>query len=384
MGVFIYNPSANVASQTAFTLLEGDEAQDIDANKWNKDAAPMVNFKNATTVLWGVAWTKASFIYQGLQQAYSMEERLTAELGYKPKPVFKVNAQAVIASGNEAYAKAYANQVARLGKDHIAIKTQYDLEFVDAIGKFFSAEQIARIYANTYRMRVSPEPGKVYVWSLDCAGQEEEVTTADETAIMAGQHKRDALALTIGELLRDGTIVPVCFYQWVGQRHTKMRDILLKIIKNHWGCVGGVGDATGVGEALVYYLKEQLDPNNEGLVEAYKFKGAGDENKSKLGYLAYEYVHSDLYKVPREPAGDAEQSELWQEARWQLENLIREAKKQQYINWYVPQNAPPRKPGHEAHDDLATGQFLLIRAAYIIKNPEARRAKAFDRGTSGV
>jgi hypothetical protein len=75
------NPSANVASQTAFTLLEGDEAQDIDANKWNKDAAPMVNFKNATTVLWGVAWTKASFIYQGLQQAYSMEERLTAQPG---------------------------------------------------------------------------------------------------------------------------------------------------------------------------------------------------------------------------------------------------------------------------------------------------------------
>lgn len=378
------NPNANVASQTAFTLLEGDEAQDIDADKWNRDAAPMVNFKNATTVLWGVAWTKESFIYQGLQQAYSMEERLEAELGYRPKLVFKISADEVVKSGNEAYAKAYKNQVARLGKDHIAIKTQYDLEFVDAIGKFFSAENIARIYANVFRMRVGPEKGKVYLWSLDVAGQEEELTESDEATLMAGMHKRDGLALTIGELQHDGTIVPVCFYQWVGARHTKMRELLPKIIKGHWNCLGGVCDATGIGEPLAYWLKEKLDPNNEGLVEAYKFKAKGDENKSKLGYLAYEYVKNDMLKIPHEPTGDAEQSELWKEARWQLENLIREAKKQQYINWYVPSNAQPRKPGHVPHDDLACSILLLIRAARNIQDPSMRKAVAFDRSQAGI
>lgn len=376
------NPSANVASQTAFTLLEGDEAQDIDANKWNKDAAPMVNFKNATTVLWGVAWTKDSFIYQGMQQAYSMEERLKAQLGYKPKLVFKIDADAVVASGNDAYKTAYENQVARLGKDHIAILTQYRLQFVDAVGKFFSPEQTARVYANTFKMRVSPEPGKVYVFAVDVAGQEEEITTTAEAEI--GKHKRDALVLIIGELQKDGTVVPVCFYQWVGKSHTKVRALLPKIIRNHWGCVGGVCDATGIGEPLAYFLKETLDANNEGLVEAYKFKGAGDENKSKLGYLAYDMVHNDLLKIPREPVGDDEQAELWREARYQLENLIREAKKQQYINWYVPQNAPPRFPGHVPHDDIITGIFLLMRAAYIIRNPEARKATAFDRSAAGV
>ena len=54
------NPTANVASQTAYTLLEGDESQDIDADKWERDAQPMGSFNNATTVLWGVAWTKDS------------------------------------------------------------------------------------------------------------------------------------------------------------------------------------------------------------------------------------------------------------------------------------------------------------------------------------
>jgi hypothetical protein len=367
------NPSANVASQTAFTLLEGDEAQDIDANKWERDAQPMGSFNNATTVLWGVAWTKESFIYQGMQQALDMEQRLEAQLGYRPKLVFKIDAHRVIASGNENYQKAFENQVARLGKDHIAIQTQYLLNFIDSIGKFFSHEQLARIFAGTQKPRVGPEPGKIYIWALDAAGQEEELTTVDEFAV--GEHKRDAVDLVIGELKKDGTIIPVCFYQWVGQAHSKLRELIPKILK-HWGTIGGSGDATGIGEPLVYYLKEILT-NQE--VEAYKFKAHGDENKSKLGYLAYEYVKSDLFKMPRRPVDDPEQAELWDEARWQLENLIREAKKEQKINWYVPGNAKPRKPGHVAHDDMATALFLLMRAAFMIKNPGARKAAAFDR-----
>lgn len=368
------NPSANVASQTAYTLLEGDEAQDIDADKWERDAQPMGSFNNATTVLWGVAWTKDSFIYKGEIQARDMEDRLEKQLGYRPKLVFKIDAYAVIASGNDNYRKAFENQVARLGMDHIAIQTQYLLKAVDAIGRFFPGEAVARIYHNDYRMRVEPEKGKTYIWSVDVAGQEEASTDID---VAVGMHKRDALTLTIGELHKDGTVVPVCFYQWVGQKHTKIRELLPKIIKGHWNCLGGVCDATGVGEPLAYYLKEKLDRNNDGLVEAYKFKAKGDENKSKLGYLAYDYVKNDLLKIPPSPT-DQEQRELWQEVRWQLEHLTREARRQQYINWYVPANAEPRKPGHVPHDDFATGIFLLMRAARNI-DINTRKAAAFDR-----
>ncbi|HSP31902.1 MAG TPA: hypothetical protein VLO13_07845, partial [Halomonas sp.] len=362
------NPTADVASQTALTLLEGDEAQDIDVNKWERDAQPMGSWNNATTVLYGVAWTKESFIYKGMQQALSMEERLEVELGYRPKLVFKVDAYRVIASGNLNYKKAFENQIARLGKDHIAIQTQYLLNFVDSIGKFFNTEQLARIYANTFRMRVGPAPGAVYIWALDAAGQEEIPTTTDEVSI--GQHKRDAVSLIIGELLTDGSVIPVCLYQWVGQAHSKMRELIPKILK-HWGTIGGTADATGIGEPLAYHLVEKL-PRQE--VEAYKFKGSGDESKSKLGYLAYEYAKNDMVKVPRRPTDDQDQGELWDELRWQLENLIREAKKEQKINWYVPQNAKPRKPGHVPHDDLATAMLLLIRAAFMIKDPAARKA----------
>jgi hypothetical protein len=368
------NPASNVTSQTAYTLLEGDEAQDIDVDKWERDAQPMGAFNNATTVLWGVAWTKDSFIYKGELQARDMEDRLEKELGYRPKLVFKVDAHAVIKSGNDNYRKAFENQVARLGIDHIAIQTQYLLKAVDAIGRFFNSEQMARIYHNDYSMAVQPEKGKTYIWSVDVAGEAEESTDIN-TAV--GMHKRDALTLTIGELHKDGTVVPVCFYQWVGKQHTKVRTMLPKIIKGHWNCLGGVCDATGVGEPLAYYLKEQLDRNNVGLVEAYKFKASGDESKSKLGYLAYDYVSNDLLKIPPSPT-DPDQRELWQEVRWQLEHLTREAKKHQSINFYVPANAEPRKPGHVPHDDFATGVFLLMKAARNI-NVNSRQATAFDR-----
>ena len=367
------NPTANVASQTAFTLLEGDEAQDIDANKWERDAQPMGSFNNATTVLYGVAWTKESFIYKGLQDAYEMEARIEKELGYRPQLVFKIDAHAVIASGNENYKKAFETQVARLGMNHIAIQTQYLLNFVDSIGRFFDPEQVARIFASTDRMRLGPDPKAVYIFSIDVAGQEEAPTEVED--VQVGNHKRDGTALLIGEQKKDGTVVPVCIYQWVGKAHSKQREQILAIIK-HWGCIGGTVDATGIGEPIAYWLIEEL-PTLE--IEAYKFKAAGDENKSKLGYLAYNFVQADMIKVPRRPTSDPQQAELWDELKWQIENLVRVAKKQQSINFHVPQNAKPRREGHVAHDDLVMALFLLMRAAYFIKDPQRRKATAFDR-----
>ncbi|MCO5387808.1 MAG: hypothetical protein NHB14_20795 [Desulfosporosinus sp.] len=304
-----------------------------------------------------------------------MEGRLEQQLGYRPKLVYKIDAYKVIASGNENYKKAFESQVARLGINHIAIQTQYLLNFVDSIGRFFDAEQLARIYANTFRPRVGPERNKIYTFGLDVAGQEENPTGVEENV---GQHKRDATDLVIGELTVDGAVIPVCLYQWVGKAHSQQREQILAIIK-HWGCIGGVCDATGIGEPLAYYLIEKL-PHLE--IEAYKFKGTGDENKSKLGYLAYDYVTADKFKVPRLPADyPPSQAELWHELRWQLETLVREAKKEQRINWHVPANAKPRYDGHVPHDDLVTACFLLIRAAYYIKNPQARKASSFDRGS---
>ncbi|TVX92212.1 terminase [Paenibacillus agilis] len=372
------NPTANVASQTAFTLLEGDEAQDIDSAKWERDAQPMGSFKNATTVFWGVAWTKESHIYKAMQQSYEMEKRLEDDLGYRPKLVFKIDAHRVIASGNDSYKKAFENQVARLGVNHIAIQTQYLLNFVDSIGRYFDEEQLKLIFADSpYDMRQGPKPGSRYAFAIDVAGQEENPTGQQE--VEAGKHKRDATQLVIGELMPDGVLVPVCFYQWVGRGHTEQRSQIKTILK-HWGTVGGVCDATGIGEPLAYWLIEQLP---DMLIEAYKFKAEGDENKSKLGYLVYATVQAGMFKMPKRPISDLQQGDLWDEAKYQLEHLVREARKAQKINYHVPRNAKPRKPGHVPHDDVALAIFMLIRAAWGIKDPDKWKASAFNRADIG-
>lgn len=367
------NPTADVASQTAFTLLEGDEVQDIDANKWERDAQPMAAFNNATTVFWGVAWTKESFVYTAMKQAHAMEQRLEAELGYRPQLVFKIDANAVIASGNQNYKKAFENQLSRLGPNHIAIQTQYLLQFVDSIGRFFDPQHMEKMLSSDFQMQQVPKQAKIYVFALDVAGQEENQTSVEENV---GQHARDATSLIIGELLRDGTVYPVALYQWVGEAHTKQRQQILALLKN-WRVVGGSVDATGIGEPLAYWLIEKL-PNAE--IEAYKFKASGDENKSKLGYLAYSYVRSEQIKIPERPVFDGQQAELWDELVWQLENLVRIAKKEQKINFHVPANAKPRREGHVPHDDLATAFFLLMRAVFMLEDPQGRKVKAFDRG----
>lgn len=376
------NPQANIASQTAFTLLEGDEAQDIDGAKWERDAQPMGSFNNATTVLYGVAWTKESFIYQGMQQAYEMEKRLEDQLGYRPKLVFKIDAHKVIAAGNENYKIAFENQLARLGQNHIAIQTQYLLNFVDSIGRFFDPEQVARMYANSYRMRQGPDPNAVYIFAIDVAGQEEQATELGDVeavaAAAAGNHKRDGTVLQIGELQADGTVVLAATYQWVGKPHTQQQK-QIKTILEHWETIGGTCDATGIGEPLAYWLIEEL-PNME--IEAYKFKAQGDENKSKLGYLAYNFVSYDKIKIPRRPV-DAETADLWDELKWQLTHLVRVAKKQQAINFHVPPGAKPRREGHVPHDDMAIALFLLMRAAYTIKDPKRRQARGFERSELG-
>jgi hypothetical protein len=77
-------PSASVVGATASILLEADEAQDIPADKWDKEFRPMAAASNATTVLWGTAWTPDTL----LAHTVAALERQEAEDGVRR--VFRV------------------------------------------------------------------------------------------------------------------------------------------------------------------------------------------------------------------------------------------------------------------------------------------------------
>jgi hypothetical protein len=54
---FSAEPGANVVGATASLLLECDEAQDVQPDKWEKDFRPMGATANVTSVLYGTPWT---------------------------------------------------------------------------------------------------------------------------------------------------------------------------------------------------------------------------------------------------------------------------------------------------------------------------------------
>src|SRR3990172_4078658 len=113
---FSAEPKASVVGATASLLLEADEAQDIRPAKWDKDFEPMRAATNATTVLWGTAWTTSTLLYQAMQAA----KRLQARDGLRR--VFQYAAD-VVSAYVPAYAAHVRDRIERLGRNHPLIKT---------------------------------------------------------------------------------------------------------------------------------------------------------------------------------------------------------------------------------------------------------------------
>ena len=67
-------PSSNVVGATAHILLEMDEAQDVDREKFYKEFRPMGASTNVTTVLYGTPWMGDSLLEE-VKQANLEAER---------------------------------------------------------------------------------------------------------------------------------------------------------------------------------------------------------------------------------------------------------------------------------------------------------------------
>jgi len=250
---FSAEPNANVVGATASLLLEGDEAQDIDPFKWSKDFKPMGASTNVTTVLWGTAWTSNTL----LAQTIAMLHAKTAKDGIKR--VFLADADKV-AREVPNYGLYVASEVARLGRDHPLIRTQYFLETIDAEGKLLDSDMLALLRGDHAR-RTEPEPGKRYAFLLDVAGEDEQEGTAIERALLENP-KRDATALTIVEYeLRAGAL-PIyrtaTRYLWIGTPHAALHDRLLALYQQ-WRPSHFIVDATGVGAGLASFLRRSID-----------------------------------------------------------------------------------------------------------------------------
>ena len=342
---FSAHAQANAVGATADVLLEGDEAQDIAPGKWYKDFVPMGASTNATTVLFGTAWLRVGLLAETKEALREVERKDGV------RRVFSYDAERVGAEV-PAYAAYVKQQVARLGRQHPLIKTQYFLEEIDGTGGLFGAERQEKMRGD-HRRRRNPEPGKVYALLLDIGGQDEEPGPA-ELRLTLRNPKRDATALTVVEVARQGLKLPV--YRvvdrrlWLGEPHSSLYQQILALAEQ-WHAARIVVDATGVGAGLYGFLQDRLQERVMGVTYSSKVK-------SEIGWAFVAAIETGRYKeyVPDEKA---DTRQFWYEVGACGYEVV--PGPGQVLRWSVQES--PRYDGLVAagHDDLLMSASLCTR-----------------------
>jgi len=291
------SPSASVVGATASLLLEGDEAQDIDESKWNKDFRPMGASTNATTVLWGTAWTHRTLLARTVR-ALQRQQRSDGI-----QRVFKVPWDRV-ADEVPAYGAYVESEIARLGAHHPLIRSQYYLEEIDDEAGLFLRSTRALMRGNHSRQR-APREGREYALLVDVAGEAEEHAGAES---LVETSSRDSTALTIVEIVRNATgmarFLVMDRYIWLGTPHHQIYGAIVHLA-DLWAAHKVVVDATGIGAGLTSFLKRELGERVEPFVFTQK-------SKSDLGWDFLGICNSGRFLDYRDDGSD-EQRQFWRQ-----------------------------------------------------------------------
>ncbi|HAS04770.1 MAG TPA: hypothetical protein DCR71_03300 [Dehalococcoidia bacterium] len=339
--------SSNVVGNTAHLLLEIDESQDIDKQKYNKDFKPMGSTTNVTTVHYGTAWDDATLLEEVKQNNLELERKDGI------KRHFRYDWQE-IAKYNPDYLSYIEAERIRLGENHPLFRTQYCLLPIRGGGGFFDNPQRAQLQGDHPR-RHRPQKGKTYIAGIDIAG---EATDNDIKNVL--EPKRDSTVITIGELdysqvdeiEREPQINIVEHYGWTGKKHTELYPQMVDILGKVWGCRRIVIDATGIGLTVSSFLRKALGAR----VIPFTFTSS---SKSQLGFNLLAAVNTGRLKMYLAD-GSREYIEFWQQAE-KAKSCYRP---NQTINFFVDPS--------QGHDDFLMSLALLVEAG---KDYAPRKAK---------
>ena len=189
--VFISShPQAAARGETADHLLVIDELQDQDPLQLEAVFTPMRAAGNATAVYLGTVRSRHDALWR------KKEELQRLEAADKLQRVFWAGPQLVTAA-NPDYGRFLQAQVARYGRNHPIIASEYYLEPLDGGGGLFPARRLALMRGNHARRRVPGGTG-LYVALLDVGGQDEAATTA---LAQLANPARDYTVCTIVEVI---------------------------------------------------------------------------------------------------------------------------------------------------------------------------------------
>jgi hypothetical protein len=277
-----------------------------------------------------------------------------AEQNDGQRRVFVLSAEDVAAEV-PAYGSFVAEQVARLGRMHPLVRTQFFSEEVDAESGMFPAARRS-LMVGSHAPTSEPLPGCTYAFLLDVAGEDEGAAGGAGPAEL-NHPGRDCTALTVvevdrsslaDELLRAPTYRVVCRRLWQGERHSLLYA-QLKALAESWQARYLVVDATGVGAGLASFLRKALP----GRVIPFQFNAA---SKSKLGWDFLSVVETGRFK-DHAPDGSVEQAEFWRQVEACQMEVLPGAERR--MRWSVPDGTRDSLSGEPLHDDLLLSAALV-------------------------
>lgn len=361
------NEAANVVGATAHPLLEIDEAQEVDEAKYLRDFRPMGASTNATTVLYGTAWTGETLLEHQKQQNLEWEARAARLEGTRravagPSKRHFEFPWTVLAALNPDYRAYVEAEIERLGQSHPMIRTQYLLEALAEQDRLFTAAQLEQLRGTHSRLHgprmVGGRPA-LYVAGVDVAGADEGAEGLDGREALA-HPQRDATVVTIAEVERDEqmpgfvSVRIVEHHEWVGLEYREQYLRLRDVLRGVWRCARVVIDASGIGAWLAAWLVEAL---GKQVVECFQFTRA---SKSVLGWELLGAVNTGRLKLYAED-GSPEGRHFWDEAR-QARSVHLPG---QMLNFFVPVE--------HGHDDYLMSAALCTRAASAMAEPAASK-----------
>ena len=284
------SPESNVVGATAELLLEIDEAQDVEFEKFNRDFRPMAAVRNATTVLYGTAWSDTTLL------AMQRSANLSAQEATGTRLHFEFDWQRV-AEHNPNYRVFVEKEIARLGEDHPLIQTQYCLRSIDGAGYLLNALQRGLVQG-THAWQEAPDDESCwYVASMDVGGEERPDPNARASLVARAPRAsgHDSSVLSIGRVRYNELNLPclevVHQYCWTGKAHLEQYAAVLSAME-HWHTRLLVIDATGLGEGLASLLVSQLGADR---VRPFHFT---QTSKSHLTFQFLSLINSGRLKLP--------------------------------------------------------------------------------------
>ena len=296
--------NSNIVGNTADLLLEIDEAQDIDKTKFDKEIAPMAASTAATIVFYGTAWTNETLLHRE-RKFCEQQER---EDGIKR--VFLLTCEDVFPEV-PSYKTFVMGEIAKMGRNHPTIKTQYFSEEIDAESSFI--QDARTLMAGNHEKNEEPEDGCIFVILIDVAGGEEENKVGIKLETDESQ-KRDATAITICKLDLSSLTGPKhgitwqvqCRYNWTGLRQVEQYARIEGLI-NKWQpyvCI----DGTGTGMGLSAFIR-QLVPEEKFINFVFTMA-----SKSKMGWEWLGMVQTGRWK--EYTPGDALQERFFEQIKF--------------------------------------------------------------------